>query len=222
MAGMLETPSRVWRRIQDNEGQDMPSLPSLPAFEDSGDHELELTDEDEDILPTSPPLQSTPAASAYHRTASTIRPPSSTSSTARFARSIISRSSKSSLNSSRGNQTRQQSLPPDVSFDDVSAIPRLPNASDHSDFADIRSSDQDTEGSNEGSVPGAYLPPGVVDDEDEIDITEALASVSRSGSPAPDFGTTPKKKYDYSLSLKSEPRVSNLPLFRACQIQLYL
>ncbi|KAH8103946.1 hypothetical protein BXZ70DRAFT_923662 [Cristinia sonorae] len=205
MAGMLETPSRVWRRIQDNEGQDMPSLPSLPVFDDdSGEHEIESTD-DEDILGNSLPLQSTPAASAHHKTASTIRPPSSTSSTARFARSIISRSSKSSMNSSRGNNTRQQSLPPDESFD-ISAIPRLPSASDHMDFADIRSSDQESERSMEGSVD-MYIPPGVVDDED-LDITDALASVSRSGSPAPELIPTPKKKYDYSVSLKSEPRAS--------------
>ena len=214
MAGMLETPSRVWRRIQDTEGQDMPSLPSLPAFEDSGDRQTESTDEDEDVLPNSIQLQSTPAAlSAFHKTASTIRPPNSAGSTARFARSIISRSSRSSLNSSRSNTVRQQSLPPEESFD-ISAIPRLPNANDNTDFADIRSSDQETEGSNEGSiegsnegsVPDVYLPPGIVDD-DELDITEALASVSRSGSPAPDVQPTPKKLYDYSVSLKSEPKV---------------
>lgn len=208
MAGMLETPSRVWRRIQDNEGQDMPSLPSLPAFEDSGEHETEDTDEDEDVLPNSLPLQSTPAVSAHYKSASTIRPPSSTSSTARFARSIISRSSKSSLNSSRGNNTRQQSLPPEESFD-ISAIPRLPNASSHLDFADIRSSDQESDGSIEELNPDLYLP-GVIEDDD-LDITDALASVSRSNSPAPNIEPTPKKsKYDYSMSLKSEPRVSTV------------
>ncbi|TCD69492.1 hypothetical protein EIP91_007422 [Steccherinum ochraceum] len=212
---MLETPSRVWRRIQDTEGRDMPSLPSLPAFDDSQEPEPETTDDDEDILHDSLPLQSTPAAHSLHKTASTIRPPSSTSSTARFARSIISRSSKSSLNSSKGQTTRQYSLPPDDSFD-ISAIPRLPNASDHADFADIRSSDQETE-SNEGSVPDVYLPSGVVDD-DELDITEALASVSRSGSPAPD--PSPKKKlYDYSVSLKSEPRASPFDKLRNVSIR---
>ena len=39
MAAMLETPSRIWRRIEAIEDRDMPSLPSLPPFEDSFDPE---------------------------------------------------------------------------------------------------------------------------------------------------------------------------------------
>lgn len=39
MAAMLETPSRIWRRIEAVEDRDMPSLPSLPPFEDSVDPE---------------------------------------------------------------------------------------------------------------------------------------------------------------------------------------
>ena len=35
MATMLETPSRIWRRIEEVEDRDMPSLPSLSPFEDS-------------------------------------------------------------------------------------------------------------------------------------------------------------------------------------------
>ena len=39
MAAMLETPSRIWRRIEAVEDRDMPSLPSLSPFEDSVDLE---------------------------------------------------------------------------------------------------------------------------------------------------------------------------------------
>src|ERR1700733_10930673 len=38
---LLETPSRVWRRIDAAEGADMPSLPSLPTFDDSAQNSSE-------------------------------------------------------------------------------------------------------------------------------------------------------------------------------------
>jgi len=71
------------------------------------------------------------------------------------------------------------------------------------------------------SVPDMYLPPS--DDEErvqDLSLTEALESVSRASSPFPlddehgfahEYGlggeATPKKKYDYSVSLRSEPKV---------------
>ena len=73
---------------------------------------------------------------------------------------------------------------------------------------EIRSSDQDTQ-SRDSSVADAYLPPmDVTGIEDDLDITDALQSVSRSGSPIEQVVPTPRKGYDYSVSLRSEPKVS--------------
>ena len=43
MATMLETPSRIWRRIEAIEDNDMPSLPSVSPFEDSVDAETAVS-----------------------------------------------------------------------------------------------------------------------------------------------------------------------------------
>lgn len=205
MATYLETPSRVWRRIQADQDMDMPSLPSLPAFEDSGaphsTTDETIDEQDSQDMDIASPIQSTPAV--LSRVASTVRAPSSTSSTARFAHSIASRSSKSSLSASRGPTGR---LLPDATFD-VSSIPSIPIRRDDSADMDIRSSDQDTE----SSVPESYLPPALDDDQEgDLDLSDALQSVSRANSPGPDDRNTSRKKgdYDYSMSLRSEPKVS--------------
>lgn len=184
----------------------MPSLPSLPGFEDSGAPQS-TTEDSEDVdhsqadIHFASPIHSTPAALSH--AASTVRAPSSTSSTARFARSLASRSSKSSLSASRGPGAN---FPKDASFD-ISSIPSIPIRHDDSEEMDIRSSDQDTE----SSVPESYLPPALDDEhfDGELDLSEALKSVSRANSPELDERNTSRKKseYDYSMSLRSEPQV---------------
>lgn len=231
MPAVLETPSRIWRRIEAVEDLDMPSLPSLPPFEDSAaqfsSEMLDEHDEDEDQEEgqgdISAPIHSTPTAnSGHHTAASTIRPPASTGSSARFAHSIASRSSKSSslgLSSSRASSDRKSRHD---SFD-VSMIPSLPqihpvHATGH--YSDDTDTDFDLEDSKE-SVPEVYLPPEEdnFDEEEEegVSLTDALQSVSRTGSPPPnkrmDDGNTPKKAYDYSMSLRSEPKVC---VFHVC------
>ncbi|KAJ7617438.1 hypothetical protein DFH06DRAFT_1364428 [Mycena polygramma] len=63
------------------------------------------------------------------------------------------------------------------------------------------------------SVPEVYLPPAEDEEsEDEeggpdLSLTDALGSVSRTSSPQRDEAT-PKKNYDYSVSLRSEPKPS--------------
>lgn len=216
---MLETPSRVWRRIEEIEDRDMPSLPSLPPFEDSAEDHSEQHSHDglDDLHDISSPLQSTPAALSTHNTAaSTIRPTSSTSSTARFASSIASRSTKSTsvLSSSRGISTRRNLAD---SFD-VSVIPSLPNITAEPGSERYSFQDTDEEEVSKESVPEVYLPPEKDYDEGEgepdISLTDALQSVSRTGSPPyskTSFGdATPKKNYDYSISLNSEPKVRNI------------
>ncbi len=208
-AAMLETPSRVWKRIQDVEGKDMPSLPSLPPLdEDSAYQPTDETDDQDLHLPLSPhPIHSTPAAFSHH-SASTIKPPPSAGSTARFANSIASRSAKSSLSISGGsvaNKGQLRNPPPDLHSFDITSIPSLPDMRhDDDDDMEIRSSDQDMDESTRSSVHDQYLPPDDLGD-DELDITEALQSVSRSGSP-PIVQPSPKK-YDYSISLRTEPKV---------------
>ncbi|KAI0629313.1 hypothetical protein C8Q77DRAFT_319706 [Trametes polyzona] len=203
MANLLETPSRVWRRIQADQERDMPSLPSLPAFDDSADPQTILDQSSETEMVIASPIHSTPAV--LSRAGSTIRAPSSTSSTARFAHSLASRSTKSSLSVSRGSG---HARPPDDSFD-ISSIPTLPNTRDPHEDIDIRSSDQETEDS---SVPEAYLPPTLDDNEEpDLDLSDALQSISRSNSPGLGDRETPRKKseYDYSMSLRSEPKVGS-------------
>src|SRR5260221_9495698 len=91
---LLETPSRIWRRIEADEQNDMPSLPEVPAFEDSNDVNATTTSEESHhsaCHPTSP-LQSTPAPPSNQNT---IRLQSSTSSSTRFAQSIACRANRS-------------------------------------------------------------------------------------------------------------------------------
>jgi hypothetical protein len=212
MAGMLETPSRIWRRIEAIENRDMPSLPSLPHFEDSVEAETVLHQDYDDQLEfqqdfsISSRIHSTPP-STHHTITSTTRPPSSTSSTARFAHSLASRSSKSSValsNSSRGISTRRGQY-------DSFEVPSLPKIQS----ANITEDDDDE---SKSSVPDVYLPPPDEEDDDldrksDLSMTDALESVSRTSSPpfspeAIECQETPKKNYDYSISLKSEPKVS--------------
>lgn len=207
MAAMLETPSRIWRRIEAVQDREMPSLPSLPSF-DGSDEELEgptpsrvipdgLEDDFDDSLgDISSPMHSTPATSNHTHT-TTIHAPPSAASTARFAHSIASRSSKSSV----GPTTLKTHDSFDITdIPSLSAIPR-----ENSTFNRSR------EDSHRNTKPGAHLP--AEDDEEagdpEYSLSEALQSVSRASTPPIPFakGNTPKKAYDYSISLKSEPKV---------------
>ena len=207
MAGLLETPSRVWRRIEAGEGKDMPSLPSLPAFEDSADGQIsESNDEDTEASQDSLGVHSTPALMSSNTATSTIRPPSSTSSTARFAQSIASRSTKSGLSISRASYGKREQ----PSFD-ISSISSFHYRDGHS--ADDHTSPPKAEGD---SLPAVYLPP--IDDgiDGELDLSEALQSVSRPNSPERGLGPG-QKSYDYSLSVRSEKKVCSrvvpFPLF---------
>ncbi|KAF9446897.1 hypothetical protein P691DRAFT_155976 [Macrolepiota fuliginosa MF-IS2] len=215
MAAMLETPSRIWRRIEAVEDQDMPSLPSLPAFEDSADvepltsrvlpQESDENTDDDDLHSVPSPRHSTPAASQYN---STIRPFSSTNTTARLANSFGSRKSFVASRSIGSRNSRHDSF-------NTSRIPSLPRIN-AAGATDDSISEHDMEEESKSSVPDVYLPPPDEEEEaegDELSITDALQSVSRTSSPAP-FAVdaykedgTPKKGYDYSVSLKSESKV---------------
>jgi hypothetical protein len=93
---------------------------------------------------------------------------------------------------------------------DISVIPSLPGINTRH-FSD---DDETDEEQSRESVPEVYLPPEDDSDdrdgEQDISLTDALQSVSRTSSPpfpVESFEETPKKNYDYSVSLKSEPKV---------------
>ncbi|KAE9397790.1 hypothetical protein BT96DRAFT_883573 [Gymnopus androsaceus JB14] len=205
MASMLETPSRIWRRIEAEGSRDMPSLPSVPAFDDSA----EISNSSDDPEREQPsfgrmtsPIHSTPAASSHH--ASTIRATSSTSSTTRFANSLA-RSARSSLahsNVSRAISTRQSY--PD-SFE-ISAIPSFPEEERGGE------TDDDLVGSRE-SAPEEFGSQRQMEEEPDLDIslTDALESISRTSSPyhsEPERGRSLKERsfVDYEIPLKSSPK----------------
>ncbi|KDR80779.1 hypothetical protein GALMADRAFT_241215 [Galerina marginata CBS 339.88] len=223
MATMLETPSRIWRRIEAIEDADMPSLPSLPPFDNSAEAE-EISNEaslhenddqfEDEFESTSSPLHSTPA-STQHTLTSANRGPSSTSSTARFAHSIASRSNKSAANmtSSRGMSSRRSQHD---SFE-VPSLPRIAQIPGTPGYRHETEDDEDEE--TRSSVPDVYLPPEEDEEGDrDFSLTDALQSVSRSSSPPfpPQASreATPKKNYDYSVSLKSEPKASPFEKYR--------
>jgi hypothetical protein len=207
---MLETPSRVWRRIHAAEGADMPSLPSLPALDDSAENESADSEHLSTIYSRKmAPIHSTPPA-ILHTATSAGQLPSSMSSTARFASSIASRSAsqrQASLSGPASVTGIQESF-------DVSLIPALPDGSDEDQLGH-----EGRRYASPGSVPDAYLPTEEDDDaEQDFSLTEALESVSRAGSPSPQHElpdleneATPKKAYDYSVSLRSELKVCSSP-----------
>ncbi|EPQ56284.1 hypothetical protein GLOTRDRAFT_115600 [Gloeophyllum trabeum ATCC 11539] len=206
----LETPSRIWRRIQAVENEEMPSLPSLPVFEDSAASDSQSESQDDandsgDFLP----IHSTPAVSSVHgATRSTIRPPSSTSSTQRFANSIASRSTatKSALSVSRASSSHRQ----DQDSFDVSIIPSIPNVTREAAERDME--EEDVAERHRNFKSGAATSNAEEDELQDLSLSDALEPVSRSNSPrpthAPSGKPTPKKNYDYSVSLRSEPKPS--------------
>lgn len=192
---LLETPSRLWRRIEADEQNDMPSLPEVPPYEDSNDLNATTTSEEshQSAFNSTSPLQSTPAPPS---TQNTIRLQSSTSSSTRFAQSITSRASRSgsAFSSSTGSLSRH-SRPSlsiqrsEISFDDVSAIPSHPQSN-------VVSSDE------AGVEVGQ-------DGLEDMSLAEALPPPSRGGSPFSSEGMAGNghSKYSYSVSLRSEPKV---------------
>jgi hypothetical protein len=200
---MLETPSRILRRIEELEAQDsdLPSLPSFPEFEDSGIQSFQASsshsvspknlrlEDDEDAVP----YQSTPAPLSSQTTRSTVRPPSTSSSATRFA---------NSMRTSLGTAQRSQQ----DSFE-VSEILPTQTGNDSSSSASIPDVYGQPEGENTQDMSHLQSlgPKGTMS-------ATAVRSNNDSRSPRSyvldEHKRTPNTKaYDYSVSLRSEPKV---------------
>ncbi|KAF7430968.1 hypothetical protein PC9H_006683 [Pleurotus ostreatus] len=243
MAALLETPSRIWRRIEDIEGRDMPSLPSLPPFDDDSADDESLSssnilgklkdagdnDSNKSIdmsLDISGPAHSTPAPSSHY--ASTIRATSSVSSTARFAHSIASRSAKSaslglsgtagrtsSGGNSRGSVRRGEDEMSMDSFD-ASVITSLPvvDPATETDEGDLGTVEISKDGTQEESISVPEVYlPPEEPEEHGLSFADALATVNESREH------TPKKFMEYSVNLRSEPKPSPRDRFRNVAIR---
>jgi hypothetical protein len=195
---MLETPSRILRRMEALEAQDsnLPSLPSFPEFEDSGVPSFQASsaqslshkdlgmEHDEDDAP----YQSTPAPLSSQTTRSTVRPPSTSSSATRFV---------NSMRTSSGTTGRSQQ--------------------DSFEVSEILPTQAGDDSSTSASIPAVYSPPDGDNTEDRSPTenirTPAFNLEDDLRSPrafvADEHKRTPNtKRYDHSGSgLRSEPKV---------------
>lgn len=233
MAGlMFETPSRLLRRIDALDDADMPSLPPVPDFEDdsgilSSSHissrsanpkEASYKSGSSDVLHASDeslPYQSTPTVSHSQRTISTIQPPPSAKSSARFAQSLASsrsRSTKSAASQSRNGVGKQFR---DDTFDVSEIRPVPPDVSTDSDDDYVGAVSLELANSR-ASIPINFQPQAH-SLEEELDLTEAMEDIGRSHSPLQpedrSMDVSSRKGeggyYDYEVSLKSESQVSS-------------
>jgi hypothetical protein len=199
---LLETPSRVWRRIEDAQHIDMPSLPSLPTIDDitddvdascfpnSGNAKRVQADQADDDLFISLPVQPTPTLPSSRHT---HQPPSSRRSSAGQTSSILSQGLHKSTRST-----------PTVRFADkhesfeISAA-----ATTTSDFSGFHPHDRDTDVDDINSkfINGLALP----DVDLSLGLDEALQPASRSHSPL--------RRGSSSVGLRSDSRVRSLLLF---------
>ncbi|VDB90659.1 unnamed protein product [Peniophora sp. CBMAI 1063] len=197
----LETPSRIMRRFEAQAGMDMPSLPSLPAFDEEPESGLEDSEASRLLSDDEQPLQSTPAPTSAQNTARLSALQNSASSTARFAHSLASRTSRSQLSSNSQSQSASQSASAslrrsgagnEMSFNDVSPIAARPR------FGGVR--ELSRSGSSFGSGGEA----------DELSLSDALRDLS-SNSVRPGVDTPQSKKRDYS-GIGLSPSVKMSPL----------
>ena len=233
MAGlMLETPSRLLRRIDALDDDDMPSLPPVPDFEDdsgilsssrisshsANPREVSNKSRSSDVLHASDeslPYQSTPTLPHSQRTTSTIRPPPSARSSARFAHSLASSRSRSTRSGASQSRSRIGGQFRDDTFDVSEIKPVPPDISTDSDDNYVGAMSLELANSK-ASIPINYQPQAPSLDEEELDLTEAMEDIGRGDSSfQPEDHSSdlsPRKGgkyYDYEVSLQSETKVSS-------------
>jgi len=190
---LLETPSRVWRRIQDAQHVDMPSLPSLPAIDDitddvdssflpNGNNNKRAELDDDHLI--SLPVQPTPTLPSSRHT---YQPPPSRRSSAGQPSSILSQGLNKSTRST-----------PTVRFADkhetfeISAV-----ATTTSDFSGFHphGGGADVDDINSKFIDGLALP----DVDLSLGLDDALQPTSRSHSPV--------RRDSSTVGLRSDSRV---------------
>ncbi|KAF9645802.1 hypothetical protein BDM02DRAFT_398458 [Thelephora ganbajun] len=233
MAGlMLETPSRLLRRIDALDDDDMPSLPPVPDFEDDSDilsssqisshsanpRETSHKSGSSDVLHASDeslPYQSTPTFSHLQRTVSTIRPPPSARSSARFAQSLASSRSRSTRSAASQSRSGSGKHLRDDTFDvsEIKPVPPDVSTDSDNDYAGAVSLEL---ANSKASIPVNYQSQAPSLDEEELDLTEAMEDIGRGHSsfqPEDRSMDVSSRKggeyYDYEVSLKSETKVSS-------------
>ncbi len=196
---LLETPSRVWRRIQDAQHVDMPSLPSLPAIDDITDdvdssllpngNSDKRAQVDDDLL-ISLPVQPTPTLPSSRHTHQ--QPPSRRSSAGQTS-SILSQG----INKSTRSAGTVRFADKHETFE-ISAA-----ATTTSDFSGFQpfGGDTDVDDINSKFINGLALP----DVDLSLGLDDALQPASRSHSPL--------RRDSSSVGLRSDSRVRSLPLF---------
>ena len=198
---LLETPSRVWRRIQDAQHVDMPSLPSLPAIDDiTEDIDSSLlpignndkrTHVDDDLL-ISLPIQPTPTLPSSRHT---HQPPPSRRSSAGQTSSILSQGPNKSTRSTATVRFADKH----ESFE-ISAA--ATTTSDFSGFHPL-GRDTDVDDINSKFINGLALP----DVDISLGLNDALQPASRSHSPL--------RRDSSSVGLRSDSKVRSISLFDA-------
>jgi hypothetical protein len=198
---LLETPSRVWRRIQDAQDVDMPSLPSLPAIDDiTDDLDSSISPKHKRQQQTRPtrrplislPVQATPPLPSSRHTHQL--PPSRRSSAGQTS-SILSQGLNKSTRST-----------PTVRFADKHESFEISAAgTSTSDFSGFHhhGGDADADDINSKFINGLALP----DVDLSLGLDDALEPTSRSHSPL--------RRDSSSVGLRSDSRVRSLPLFDA-------
>ena len=191
---LLETPSRVWRRIQDAQDVDMPSLPSLPAIDDvTEDLDSSFLPNDNgkraqhDDLSLSLPVQPTPPLPSARHSQQPQPPPS---------RRVSAGQTSSILSHGPNKSTRSTAT---VRFADKHESFEISAAgtTTTSDFSGFypHGGDADAGDFNSKDISGLALP----DVDLSLGLDDALQPVSRPHSPL--------RRDSSSVGLRSDSRV---------------
>ncbi|KAH8108326.1 hypothetical protein DFH11DRAFT_1117187 [Phellopilus nigrolimitatus] len=171
MALPIETPSRIWRRIEEGEARigDMPSLPSLPEFDAST--------VDEGLTSALSLSSSSPVLRKSLSMKNTISPPSPASAgTNRYVDNEPTVKSSASgayiPRSLRLNPVRSEDI-----NNDASMITRLPESGSDEE-GQVEDPERDKVSLDVGMLPCSGS-------DEEFSLSEALESISRTPSPLP-------------------------------------
>lgn len=197
---LLETPSRVWRRIEDAQHIDMPSLPSLPAIDDiTEDLDSSFLPNDtnkraqHDDLSLSLPVQATPPLpSTRHSQQQQRQPPPSRRSSAGQTSSILSQGLNKSTRSTATVRFAEKHESFEISAAGTTTTSDFSGFHPHGGDADADADDINL------ALPDVDLSQGLAD---------ALQPVSRAHSPL-------RRESSSSVGLRSDSRVRSRHIIR--------